>query len=74
METSVTKGGHTVIPAVIRYRYHIKDGDHIAWIDDGFSIKVIPLPGDPVAAMKGRGKGEYLFEQLQADRREELDR
>ncbi len=74
MLTSVTKRGQTVIPAAIRNRYHIKDGDHIVWIDDGFSIKVIPIPADPITAMRGRGKGEHLFEQLLVDRREELER
>jgi bifunctional DNA-binding transcriptional regulator/antitoxin component of YhaV-PrlF toxin-antitoxin module len=74
MKTSVTKGGHTVIPAAIRNRYDIKDNDYIVWIDDGFCIKVIPIPADPVAVMKGRGKGENLFGELLTDRREELER
>jgi AbrB family looped-hinge helix DNA binding protein len=72
--TSVTKRGQTVIPAAIRNRYHINDGDHIIWIDDGLNIKVVPIPADPISAMKGRGKGEHLFEKIAADRRQELER
>jgi AbrB family looped-hinge helix DNA binding protein len=35
METSVTKKGQTNIPAVIRKRHHIQEGDRLSWLDDG---------------------------------------
>ena len=64
MQTTVTKRGRTVIPAEIRKRYSIQAGDHLVWLDDGKSIKVIPVPGDPVRALRGRGKGEHLLDRL----------
>lgn len=74
MQTAVTKRGQTVIPAPIRKRYRIQEGDHLAWLDDGQSIRVVPVPADPIQALRGRGRGERLVERLLIARREERDR
>jgi AbrB family looped-hinge helix DNA binding protein len=75
MQTAVTKRGQTVIPAPIRKRYHIQAGDYLMWIDDGETIRVIPIARDPIRALRGSGRGEHLVERLlaarQADRRHE---
>ncbi|MCG8349816.1 MAG: AbrB/MazE/SpoVT family DNA-binding domain-containing protein [Chloroflexales bacterium] len=75
MQTAVTKRGQTVIPAPIRKRYHIQEGDYLMWIDDGETIRVIPIARDPIRALRGSGQGEHLVERLlaarQADRRHE---
>ncbi|HVR94994.1 MAG TPA: AbrB/MazE/SpoVT family DNA-binding domain-containing protein [Thermoanaerobaculia bacterium] len=71
METVVTKRGQTNIPAAIRKRYHIKAGDWLVWLDDGETIRVVPLPSDPLSALRGTGKGEDLVGQLRRSRREE---
>ena len=74
METSVTRRGQTVIPAVIRKRHPIEDGARLVWLDDGETIKVIPVPKDPVRALRGCGRSEQLVERLLAARREDRDR
>ena len=74
MKTAVTKRGQTVIPAQIRKKYHIQPGDHLVWLDDGQTIKVVPVPADPVRALRGRGRGEQLVERLLATRREDRNR
>lgn len=74
MDTSVTKRGQTVIPASIRKKYRIKQGDRLVWLDEGKVIKVIPVPADPVRALKGSGKGEHLLEKLLAARQEDRAR
>ena len=74
METTVTKRGQTVIPAAIRNRYRIRDGDQLVWLDDGQTIKVVPVPSDPIAALRGCGKGEGLLEKLLKERQEERER
>ncbi len=74
MQTSVTKRGQTVVPAAIRKRYNILPGDRLVWLDDGEIITVIPVPDDPIKALRGRGKGERLVERLLASRREERER
>jgi AbrB family looped-hinge helix DNA binding protein len=68
METVVSRRGQTVVPAAIRAKYNIKDGDQLVWIDDGQTIRVIPVPADPVAALYGRGKGQGLSRKLMEDR------
>lgn len=75
MQTAVTKRGQTVIPAAIRKRYHIQEGDSLVWIDDGETIRVVPIAHDPIRALRGSGRGEPLVERLlaarQADRHHE---
>ena len=74
METAVTKRGQTTIPASIRKRYQIREGDSLVWLDDGQSIKVVPVPADPIHALRGSGRGERLLELLLATRQEERER
>jgi AbrB family looped-hinge helix DNA binding protein len=74
MNTSVTKRGQTVIPAAIRKRYQIQAGDRLVWLDDGATIRVVPVPADPVRALRGCGRGERLVERLLAARQEDRDR
>jgi AbrB family looped-hinge helix DNA binding protein len=74
MQTAITKRGQTVIPAPIRKRYHIQAGDNLVWLDDGQTIRVVPVPADPIRALRGRGRGEALVERLLAARREDRDR
>lgn len=74
MLTAVTKRGQTVIPAPIRRRHEIEVGDHLVWLDDGETIKVVPVPADPIRALRGRGRGEKLVERLLTERRMERAR
>jgi AbrB family looped-hinge helix DNA binding protein len=69
METSVEKKGRTTIPAAIRKRHQIKEGDRLVWLDDGEVIRIVPVPVDPLKALRGAGRGERLVEQLLASRR-----
>ena len=71
METTLTKRGQTAVPVEIRKRYKLKEGDTLAWIDDGKTIRVVFLPAEPVKALKGSGKGHKLTERLLAERRAE---
>jgi AbrB family looped-hinge helix DNA binding protein len=74
MQTTVTKRGQTVIPALIRKRYQIGEGTYLVWLDDGKTIKVVPVPADPLRALRGRGRGEKLVERLLAARQEDRKR
>ena len=71
MRTTVTKRAQTVVPAALRERYGIQDGDYLEWIDDGQVIKVIPIPADPIKALRGSARGERLVEKLLESRRED---
>jgi AbrB family looped-hinge helix DNA binding protein len=74
MDTLVTRRGQTVVPAAIRRRYKIQEGDRLVWIDDGRTIRVVPVPADPIAALQGSAKGEGLMELLLAERKLERQR
>jgi len=74
METSVTKKGQTNIPAAIRKRHHIHEGDRLVWLDDGEVIRIVPVPKDPLKALRGAGKGEGLVDRLLQSRREDRKR
>jgi hypothetical protein len=51
------------------------EGDRLAWLDDGETIHVIPLPAeeDPVAALRGSARGKRLTERLLQSRREDRE-
>ena len=74
MQTTITKRGQTVVPAPIRKRYGIHEGDQLVWLDDGQVIKVIPVSGDPIQILRGSGRGHPLTEKLLKSRREDKDR
>jgi AbrB family looped-hinge helix DNA binding protein len=74
METTITKRGQTVVPALIRRRYGITEGGRLVWLDDGETIRVVPVPADPIRGLRGIGKGEGLMAKLLADRREDRER
>ena len=73
MRTTVTKRAQTSVPAAIRKRYGIKGGDYLEWVDDGQVIKVIPVPADPIQALRGCAQGEGLVERLLEARREDRE-
>ena len=74
MRTKVTRRGQTVVPVELRRRYGVTAGTQIEWIDTGSGLKVIPIPADPVAALRGIGRGELLVEKLLEARRCERER
>jgi AbrB family looped-hinge helix DNA binding protein len=69
-KTTVTARGQMVIPAKIRKAHQINISTKLEWIDDGDTIRVVPLPTDPIETAKGMSKG--LFRRLMKER--ELER
>jgi AbrB family looped-hinge helix DNA binding protein len=74
MTTTVTTRGQTVIPAEIRHRHGISEGSRLAWVDEGDTIRVIPIASDPVEALYGSAKGEGLYDRLMEERTDERAR
>ena len=72
MQTTVTSRGQTVVPAKIRKDHAIEPETLLEWIDDGESIRVVPLPHDPIGAAIGLTTG--FGEKLLAERRLDRDR
>jgi len=71
MQTAVTKRGQTAIPAAIRKRYQIDNGAHLVWLDDGETIRVVPVTDNPLQSLRGRGRGVKLTERLLLERRKD---
>ena len=74
MQTAVTKRGQTVIPAAIRKRYRIDKGVRLVWLDDGETIRVVPVTDNPLQSLRGRGRGKKLTERLLSERRKDRER
>ena len=74
MESTVTIRGQTAIPVAIRRRYRIEPHTKLEWIDDGQTIAVLPVPSDPIKALKGRFKDADLLVALLKSRKEERER
>jgi AbrB family looped-hinge helix DNA binding protein len=74
MESTVTVRGQTAIPAAIRRRYNISPKTKLEWIDDGYTITVLPIPQDPIKALKGKFKDVDLLKALLESRKEERKR
>jgi len=74
VESTVSSRGQTVVPAALRRRYRIRAGTSLEWIDTGQGIRVIPVPRDVIAALRGCAKGERLWEKLQRAREEDRRR
>ena len=74
MKTTVTVRGLRVIPAEVRTKYRIRPGQALQWVDEGGDIRLIPLPEDPIAALRGRAKGQQLTRRLLASRRADSER
>ena len=72
MKTTVTVRGQTVVPAKIRKDHHIVPNTQLEWIDDGETIRVVPLPSDTIRAAKGITQG--LRQKLQEAREQERQR
>jgi AbrB family looped-hinge helix DNA binding protein len=71
MKTRVTARGQVSIPSPIRKKFNIKPESQIIWLTEGNTIRVIPIPKDPVSAFKGKGSGEYSTERMIRDRQDE---
>ena len=51
--------------------FQILPEGQVQWIPENDFIKVIPVPKDPIAAFKGRGRGKYSTENLMQERKRE---
>ena len=72
MRTRVTNRGQVSIPAAIRRKLRITANTALEWIVEGSAVRVIPIPDDPITALRGSGKRgavRRLLEERQRDRR-----
>ena len=56
MRTTVTDRGQVSIPAALRRQLNIQPDTTLEWIVEGKSLRVIPIPADPIGALRGSAK------------------
>ncbi len=78
MRTTLTERGQTAVPAKIRKKFHLEARSKLEWIVEGNTIRIVPVPKDPVRAFEGALKGKLSFrkfiEERKKERREEAGR
>ena len=73
MRTKVTERGQVSIPVEIRRKLGITAKTSLEWILEGNAARVIPIPDDPIAALRGSGP-RGAVRRLLADRRRDARR
>ena len=51
--TTVSTKGWIVVPKEMRVKYNLQPGSKVQIVDYGGSLAIIPLPEDPIAALRG---------------------
>lgn len=73
-KSTVTVRGQTVVPTAIREKLNIREGTKLEWYVEGNTIRVRPIPSDPIAALEGILEGSGITESLLKGRKEERQR
>jgi len=68
----VTNRGMICLPAFLRKKYNIKDGDHISIIEDEDGMKIIPI--EDIDSLRSRSiSTKKMLEIMEKARKEELE-
>lgn len=73
MQSVVSTKGQTVVPKEIREALGLKPGTRLAWVVKDGKATIIPIPADPVRALRGLLKGHGTYKEWLAERNAERD-
>ncbi len=62
MQSSVTKSGQIAIPASLRKKFGLKTGDHLKWVEDGGTLRLVPVRNDAIRELRGKWTGRGVDE------------
>jgi AbrB family looped-hinge helix DNA binding protein len=68
---TISEKGWIVIPKALRQKYGLQAGDRVQIVDYGDGLALVPVPDDPVAALRGMfADGPSLTAELMAERQQ----
>jgi AbrB family looped-hinge helix DNA binding protein len=70
----VSSRGWILIPKKLRDRYNIQPGGKVLLSEVGGSLKIVPLPEDPIQSLRGMFKDTPLLTELLDSRRDDSAR
>nr|BAL57766.1 transcriptional regulator, AbrB family [uncultured Acetothermia bacterium]BAL59094.1 transcriptional regulator, AbrB family [Candidatus Acetothermum autotrophicum] len=73
-KSTVTVRGQTVVPTAIRKKLQIGEGTKLEWSIEGGTIRIRPLPADPIAALEGILEGSGITDFVLRGRQQERAR
>jgi AbrB family looped-hinge helix DNA binding protein len=73
MRTKITTRGQVSIPSQIREQLGLRPETVVEWVVEGSTLRVIPIPADPIRALRGSGR-KGAVGRLLADRRRDRGR
>lgn len=70
---TITNRGMITIPAVLRKRYHLNDGNQVVIIEDEGTLRIIPIT--PIETLRTMSvPAEEMLKELKKSHAEELER
>ncbi len=70
---TITNNGMITIPAILRKRYNLKDGDKVFVIEDGGALKIIPIK-KAEEIRKDSYSVDEMKTEMEKSKNEELER
>lgn len=68
---TISEKGWVVIPKALRQKYRLHAGDQVQIVDYGDGLSLVPVPDDPIVALRGMfADGPSLTADLLAERRQ----
>jgi AbrB family looped-hinge helix DNA binding protein len=68
---TISDKGWIVIPKAYRLKYNLKPGDQVRIVDYGGGLSIVPLPEEPITALRGMlAGGPSLTADLLAERQQ----
>ena len=72
MRTKVTKRGRVSVPSEVRKTLGIGPNTTLEWTIEGNTVRVVPIPEDPIRAFRGSGPKGQVQRLLKERQRERL--